>query len=350
MHAHDCKQVTSLSVDVGRSKIGSSHALVSLRLRNRKADSSQLASSSVSPSPVNVTFPKPHLVREDEREPSHSAGTQIDTLARLSREVRHIETSSRNTSRKQAISTGCKVLDAQLPSNGYVPGSVVEYLRSTSACGASYLAFAAAASAMRATGGFLVIVDALHNVYPPALACHGIELEKVVFVRPHSHTDALWAIDQALRTPAVASVITEMERIDDRSARRLQLAAEEGNGLALLLRSAVARKQPSWAEIQWLVRSMASAKATACSANPYSRSKSGNRQLLVQLARVRGGKAGKTTRLEIDSASGQIRATTPEMRERNRHESKAIVAEKSALHLASELASAKNPSRSARAG
>src|SRR5690606_19118752 len=77
----------------------------------------------------------------------------------------------------------------------------------------------------------------------------------VIFVRPQSQADAMWAVDQALRTQTVAAVIAELERIDDRSARRLQLAAECGQGLALLLRGWQARLQPSWAEVQWLVRS-----------------------------------------------------------------------------------------------
>ncbi len=216
---------------------------------------------------------------------------QLAVLQRLAQEIEQLETSGRSAAAQAKISSaGCAALDALLPAGGYAAGSVVEYLRTTPACGASTLAWGGAAAAMHSSGGFLVVVDTQHNVFPPALTSHGIDLGKVIFVRPQSQADALWAVDQALRTSAVAAVVAELERIDDRSARRLQLAAECGGGLALLLRSAAARKQPSWAEVQWLVRSESASQ----------------RRWWMQLARVRGGRAGQSVCLEIDPLTGQL--------------------------------------------
>ncbi|MCA9126316.1 MAG: hypothetical protein KDB22_04485, partial [Planctomycetales bacterium] len=285
---------------------------------------------------------------------------------KLSSEVRRLETANRSSHCQRVTSAGCAALDSQLPERGYVPGCVVEYLRMTPACGASYLAFAAAACAMRATDGVLMVVDVQHNVYPPALDSLGIDLEKVIFVRPKSHTDAIWSIDQALRTPAVAAVVAEIERIDDRTARRLQLAAEQADGLALLIRSAAARQQPSWAEVQWLVHSLAtSGNTTSVAVEPtvdeYAYRSRRNRQLQVQLARVRGGRTGTITRLEIDALTGQLQAITPSLRERNRHESALPASQRSAnreaassqanpLHMAAELAHTTRPSDRTAAG
>jgi protein ImuA len=137
---------------------------------------------------------------------SNSAPTDaISVMQRLSREVRGLETAGKQAMRKPTISCGCAALDHALPDGGYVAGSVIEYLRAMPGCGASTLAFTAAAAAMRSTNGFAVIIDTQHNIYPPALASWGIDLEKVVLVRPQSDVDALWAVDQALRTPAVAA-------------------------------------------------------------------------------------------------------------------------------------------------
>jgi hypothetical protein len=260
---------------------------------------------------------------------------------------------------------------------------VIEYLRATPACGASYLAFAAAASAMRAGQGYLLVVDTQwtntgsshsvangqsavsaasgqlcnasgHSAYPPALAAQGIDLERVIFVRPRSAADAMWAIDQALRNPAVVAVVSELERIDDRSARRLQLASEAGQTLALLLRSPAARHAPSWAEVQLLVRAGAASHSTlakerlsgwrSVSESPIprvSRAAGSNRQLQVELLRNRGGKPGAKLKLEIDRVTGAIRSA---MAERNQYEQTA------SLRLATELARPKNSSRRAAAG
>ncbi len=218
-----------------------------------------------------------------------SVPEQLATLQRLAREIEQLDSGAgRAAPQSPRCSAGCAAMDALLPGGGYAAGCVVEYLRSTPACGASSLAWAAAAAAMRQSGGFLVVVDTQHNVYPPPLTSHGIDLAKVIFVRPQSQVDALWAVDQALRTTAVAAVFAELERIDDRSARRLQLAAESAGGLALLVRSCAARQHPSWAEVQWLVRSQ------------------GNRRWHVQLARARGGQAGRSALLELDPLNGQF--------------------------------------------
>ena len=261
----------------------------------------------------------------------------------------------------QVFSSGCAGLDHCLPAGGYLPGSVVESLRATPACGASYLAFAAAAAAMRASQGFLLVVDTRHEIYPPALLSHGINLDKVIFVRPDSQADALWSVDQGLRTPAVAAVVAELELVDDRAARRLQLAAEQGNGLGLLLRSIAARRAPSWAEVQWIVRGAARARAAEAAwvggqgevdGGYRGRFTTAGRRLQVQLARVRGGTAGSRLWLEINSATGEIATIGEAQRERNRHEQQNSnqPAQPGAVRLASELAGAARPSRRAAAG
>ncbi len=207
----------------------------------------------------NVSSPlKASVSAASEAESCKSANEQSVLVDRLAREVRQIETVGRQATHKATISCGCAALDHCLPDKGYAPGSVVEYLRAMPGCGASTLALTAAATAMRSTQGFVVVVDTQHDIYPPALASWGIDLEKVVLVRPQSDTDALWAIDQSLRTPAVAAVVADLQRMDDRAARRLQLAAEQGGGLALLVRPIAARRGPSWADVQWIVRALPS--------------------------------------------------------------------------------------------
>ncbi|MEM7479194.1 MAG: hypothetical protein AAF483_29770 [Planctomycetota bacterium] len=277
-------------------------------------------------------------------------------VEQLSREVRQLETAGRSGRTGAGISSGCSALDACLPYQGYASGTIVEYLRSSPACGASYLAFAAAASAMKATEGFLVVVDnqdIRSYFYPPNLTAQGIDLKKVVFVRPQSLGDAIWSVDQALRTPAVAAVVAELESLDDRSARRLQLAAETGNTLALLLRSASARQRPSWAEVQWLVRSARTQApmqtdpvhnidpllAPAATAKKQRTIEA--RRLHVQLLRNRGGRPGAQLRLAIHPRTGQLEEVSTT---RSRHEQKA------SMRLATQLANPKNPSRRASAG
>ncbi len=294
----------------------------------------------------------------------HDAGTvQLEVLQQLAREIQQLEGGARSRATLQVTSAGCTELDALLPHGGYAPGSVVEYLRTAPACGACTLVWAAASAAMQTTKGFLVVVDTLQHIYPPALASQGIDLAKVVFVRPQSHADALWAVDQALRTQAVAAVVSELELFDDRAARRLQLAAEHGQGRALVLRSSAALRKPSWAEIQWLVKPELSQATT------------GRRKIQVQLARARGGQAGSRLWLQIDPLTGKLQQASPQVVPSEKHGDETssttlqpshkiaarvaapaqvavavAVAAESTLHLASQLAHTAHRSRRAEAG
>ena len=293
--------------------------------------SAQRQSASLPPSPSSLQSPT--LSSSPARSATRSAdelSSQTATLARLAQEVQQLEAAGRKPTGLTAISTGCLAMDACLPAGGYVPGTVIEYLRSTSGCGATYLAFTAAAAALRASEDkYLVIVDTNHQLYPPALLCHQISLQRVIWVRPESQADAVWATDQALRTTAVAAVVADLDVLDERDARRLQLAAERGGGVGLLLRNLSARRMPSWAEVQWVVRSLlptakmsrsgksfnavarqaeslqaATLQAESLQAGPTTVEPL--RRLEVGLARVRGGKAGAQLLLDIDGVRGTL--------------------------------------------
>jgi hypothetical protein len=139
----------------------------------------------------------------------------------------------------------------------------------------------------------LVVIDQDATFYPPAAAAAGIPLDQIIIVRPACRADGLWAADQALRSPAVSVVWGPLTTIDDREARRLQLAAETGGTLGLWLRPPAALHEPSWADVRWFVRGLGIVDA--------SRSTS-RRRLESRLVRCRGGQSGASVTLEIDSS------------------------------------------------
>lgn len=88
---------------------------------------------------------------------------------------------------------------------------------------------------------WLMYLDTLGDFYPPAAARLGLPLERLLVIRVRRLTDALWTCEQALRCPAVGVVIATVRAIDPYASRRLQLAAETGGGLGILLRHEEAR-------------------------------------------------------------------------------------------------------------
>ena len=100
------------------------------------------------------------------------------------------------------------------------------------------------------------MIDSHREWHAPALRHGGfaVDLNKTVFIRPEQPLDALWSLEQALRTRGIGAVVCDVEKLSSQACRRLQLAAETGGGLGILLRPALARRQPSFAEYRFLVQ------------------------------------------------------------------------------------------------
>lgn len=72
-------------------------------------------------------------------------------------------------------------------------------------------------------------------LYGPGLVARGLDPARLVIVSPHHPRDALWTMEEALRSGLFAAVIGEAEALPPIAARRLQLAAEAQGGAALML-------------------------------------------------------------------------------------------------------------------
>ena len=194
-----------------------------------------------------------------------------------------------------AVSTGCQELDRRLPRGGLCRGTLVEWFSPGSGSGAGSLALAAAREACRVDGA-LVVIDRAASFYPPAAAQAGVNLARLIVVRPENAADESWALDQALRCSAVAAVLCWIERLPSRVWRRMQLAAEATANLGLFVRPANARGDPSWADVRFLVTPLALQEG---------------RRLRVELLRLRGNAGGQTLDLELDDETGVMRLAPP---------------------------------------
>lgn len=76
--------------------------------------------------------------------------------------------------------------------------------------------------------------------YGPGLALYGLAMPRLIMLRVAQPRDALWAMEEALKSGAVAIVVAELARdgagTDLTATRRLSLAAAEADALGLILR------------------------------------------------------------------------------------------------------------------
>ncbi len=204
--------------------------------------------------------------------------------------------------RAPTLSSGCPALDQALPEKGFRPGTLVEWLSCGDGAGAATLVFRAAAGILcggALRGRMLVVLDRTGEFYPLAAVAHGIEPARLIVVHPGNKADHTWALDQALRSAAVAAVVAWPEsldgKLDGRTFRRLQLAAEQGGGVGLLIRPESVQCQPSWADVRLLVEPLPST-------SPYGQWApcTHGRRMRIVLLRCRGGRGEQTVEVEID--------------------------------------------------
>lgn len=132
---------------------------------------------------------------------------------------------------------------------GATPRRLVDLLAGCSGSGAALVGLWLASRACRQRGE-LVVIDGTGDFYPPAAIAWGIDVGRLLWVRPATPKDALAATEIALRSPVAGAVLASLDRIDGRAFRRLLLAAEAGEAFGVLVRSARNEAAPSWADVQ----------------------------------------------------------------------------------------------------
>lgn len=199
------------------------------------------------------------------------------------------------------VPSGSAALDAQLPGGGWPVSAVTEILPAHEGIGELRI-LGPALAALSAQGRHLVWVAPPYLPYAPALAAAGIDMARLLIVRTGSERDTLWAVEQALASNACGAVLAWLPAtLTARSApvspracaasrktgagavpfathttqsmtrypaapspaarypelRRLQLAAERGQALALLFRPPDCENESSPAALRIAVSTQA---------------------------------------------------------------------------------------------
>jgi protein ImuA len=168
-------------------------------------------------------------------------------LARLRDEITRIE---RRPARRQGqLACGIEGVEALLP--GGFPCGALSELRGGASSGKTAVALSTIARLPR--GALAAFVDGRGELYPPAAAALGVDLERLLIVRPPGGEEgfrlALWAAEALLGSGAFAAVVIDVPRGRpfrgaETALRRLVTAAEQGGSVGLWLSSPGATLRP----------------------------------------------------------------------------------------------------------
>jgi protein ImuA len=191
-----------------------------------------------------------------------------------------------------------EAIDAALPGQGLARAGLHELLAADPGAAAGFAALILGRSA-----GPALWIAPEPDAFPPGLARFGLAPEHLILVRAPKPADGLWAMEEALRCPAVQGALLDLPDIDLTAARRLQLAAEAGGAIGLLLRPDTPEPGPSAALTRWRIAALPSLGGTA--------HKLGDPRWSLELLRCRGGQPQSWTttwrttldRLDTDEAA-----------------------------------------------
>lgn len=134
----------------------------------------------------------------------------------------------------RATPTGLAALDALLPGGGWPLAALSEIIYPVPGVGELQLAMPLLARLTHARRPVALIAPP-YDPYAPALQQQGLVLNQLIVVETLKASDALWAAEDLLRAHAGA-VLLWQDGIEASAQRRLQLAAESGDSLALVYR------------------------------------------------------------------------------------------------------------------
>ena len=158
-----------------------------------------------------------------------------------------------------------------------------------------------ARAAQSATSGVIVWSDPRREVYPVAVSAAGIDLRRLILLRPRNAANELSALNECLRCRGASATVANLNRLSDIEARRLQLAAERGGGVGIFLRPMLKDAAGNYAAAtRWLVR---------CALGEANR-----QRWIIELLHGHGGRLGSTVLLEVDRETGEWRASPPSVR------------------------------------
>lgn len=164
-----------------------------------------------------------------------AAAKNAAVVAQLREQIQRLQAAPRGY--LSSLRTGVAAFDGLFPGHGLPLGQAVE-LWGEAASGRTSLALRTVAAAGREER-LSAWIDGPHELYPPAAVALGVDLSRLLIVRPKAPGQLVWTAVQLLRSGAFACVVLDLThtgvRLQLAEGRKLQDAAVKGGSLLVML-------------------------------------------------------------------------------------------------------------------
>lgn len=163
--------------------------------------------------------------------------------------------------------TGHPDISAQLPGGGWPLGNLIEVLTPRAGigelqlfrpalCGSTRTSLSSALTGLASSDAQpddprpIVLIQPPYVPHICAWAQWGINPARLLWLSPQNSADALWAAEHILNSGAFTALVLWQHALRDSALRRLQLSAQKGDTLFVLVRGLAAARQSSPAPLR----------------------------------------------------------------------------------------------------
>ena len=198
---------------------------------------------------------------------SAAAFSVLRSRAAVLEELRRLLPSLEGAPPLAALPFGLPAIDRHLPQGGLACGALHEIVPEAGGAASAFGFIVALLARLSPQGGRDKIFFILPNyglgrhgrLYGHGLRALGLDTAGAILVETAQRKDTLWAIEEALRSRAVAAVAATIDKLDLKTSQRLQLAALETARPLFLLRGAE-MLEASAAATRWRVGAAGAAR------------------------------------------------------------------------------------------
>jgi protein ImuA len=206
-------------------------------------------------------------------------------VSQLRQEILVLEGFKNNRANTSDIDLG-PINDAFANKSFPVGGAIHEFMSSNSEdSAASYGFINVVLAPLMAAGGVTIWVGTRRTVFPAALELFGIRPDKFIFIELANERHIMWALEEALKCPALTAVVGEIEGISFTASRRLQLAVEQSRVTGFIHCTKPHKVATTASACRWKIKHLPSYTVDEIPGVGFP-------QWRVELMRVRNGKPG----------------------------------------------------------
>lgn len=221
---------------------------------------------------------------------------KADIIAALQKEILSLQ-GYKAEGDTAVVNVGLEPITRSFPNAVFPTGTIHELLTEAPEHTAASGGFMAALlSAFMQQGGVCLWISTSRRFFPAAFKAFGVEPDRFIFVDLHREKEVLWTIEECLKCRGLAAVIADLAEISFTQSRRLQLAAEQSNVTAFILRTNPRKLNQIASTAQWRIRPLPSQLEGGLPGVGFPRWK-------VELLKVRNGQPGKW---ELEWSLGQF--------------------------------------------